>query len=58
MPRLRNFDTGQHPPYCYEARSDSRLESIANVHTAADLHIRPVISNRAGLKSRGRREGL
>jgi hypothetical protein len=42
MPRLRNFDTEQHPPHCYEVQSDNRLESVANVHTAADLHARPV----------------
>jgi hypothetical protein len=34
------------------------LESVANMHTAADLHIRPWFSNRAGLESRGRREPL
>jgi hypothetical protein len=42
MPRLRNFDTEPQCPYCYEAEPDNRLESIANVHTAADLHVRPV----------------
>ena len=42
MPRLRNFDTEPHSPYCYEAYSDKRLESVANAHTAADLHVRPV----------------
>ena len=42
MPRLRNFDTKPPPPYCYEFRSDNRLESVANAHTAADLHVRPV----------------
>src|SRR3981189_2188992 len=42
MPRLRNFDTRPPSSYCYEFRSDNRLESVANVHTAADLHVRPV----------------
>ena len=56
MPRLRNFDTEPPYPYRYEFRSDNRLESVANVHTAADLHVRPWFSNRADLESRGRRE--
>jgi hypothetical protein len=43
MPRLRNFDTKPPSPYCYEFRSDNRLESVANAHTAADLHVRPVL---------------
>ena len=42
MSRLRNFDTEPPPPYCYGFRSDNRLESVANAHTAADLHVRPV----------------
>jgi hypothetical protein len=42
MPRLRNFDTKPPSPYCYGFRSDNRLESVANAHTAADLHVRPV----------------
>ena len=42
MSRLRNFDTEPPSSYCYEFRSDNRLESVANVHTAADLHARPV----------------
>jgi hypothetical protein len=42
MPRLRNFDTKPHSPYCYEVELDNRLESVANAHTAADLHVRPV----------------
>jgi hypothetical protein len=42
MPALRNFDTKPHSSYCYEVRSDNRLESVANAHTAADLHVRPV----------------
>src|SRR5665213_2841891 len=41
-PRLRNFDTKPPYPYCYEFRTDNRLESVANAHTAADLHVRPV----------------
>jgi hypothetical protein len=40
--RLRNFDTTPPFSYCYEFRSDNRLESVANAHTAADLHVRPV----------------
>jgi hypothetical protein len=55
-PPLRNFDTEPHSSHCYEAYFDNRLESAANAHTAADLHVRPGFSNRAGLKSRGRRE--
>ena len=42
LPRLRNFDTKPRSSHCYEVRSDNRLESVANAHTAADLHIRPV----------------
>jgi hypothetical protein len=41
-PRLRNFDTTLPSPYHYESRSNNRLESVANAHTAADLHVRPV----------------
>jgi len=40
--RLRNFDTKPPSSYCYEFRTDNRLESVANAHTAADLHVRPV----------------
>jgi hypothetical protein len=40
--RLRNFDTEPPYSYCYEFRPDNRLESVANAHTAADLHVRPV----------------
>jgi hypothetical protein len=58
MSRLRNFDTEPPSSYCYELHPDNRLESVANAHTAADLHVRPVSLNRAGLKSRGRRERL
>ncbi len=42
MPRLRNFDTEPYSPYRYEVELDNRLESVANAHTAADLHVRPV----------------
>ena len=38
---LRNFDTEPQSPYCYEVVPDNRLESVANAHTAADLHVRP-----------------
>ena len=38
----RKFDTESHYPYCYGSRPNNRLESTANVHTAADLHVRPV----------------
>ena len=38
----RNFDTESQYPYCYGSRPNNRLESIANAHTAADLHVRPV----------------
>jgi len=41
-PALRNFDTEPQSSYRYEVRSDNRLESVANAHTAADLHVRPV----------------
>ena len=41
-PTLRNFDTDPHSSYRYEVYSDNRLESVANAHTAADLHVRPV----------------
>ena len=41
-PRLRNFDTELPSSYCYEFKSDNRLESVANAHTAADLHVHPV----------------
>ncbi len=42
MLHLRNFDTEPHSSHCYEVYSDNRLESVANAHTAADLHVRPV----------------
>jgi hypothetical protein len=38
----RNFDTEPQYPYCYGSRPNNRLESTANAHTAADLHVRPV----------------
>src|SRR5262249_39683165 len=38
----RNLDTTYRYPYRYELRPDNRLESVANAHTAADLHVRPV----------------
>jgi len=41
-PRLTNFDTKPHSSYRYEVEPDNRLESLANAHTAADLHVRPV----------------
>jgi hypothetical protein len=41
MTRLRNFDTEPPSSYCYEFQPDNRLESVANAHTAADLHVRP-----------------
>ena len=50
MPRLRNFDTKLPFSYCYELQPEHRLESVANAHTAADLHVRPCFLNRAGLK--------
>jgi hypothetical protein len=40
-PRLRNFDTDPPSSYYYEFSFDNRLESVANAHTAADLHVRP-----------------
>lgn len=42
MPRMRNFDTEPLSSYRYEVEPDNRLESVANAHTAADLHVRPV----------------
>jgi hypothetical protein len=42
MPPLEKFDTELPSSYCYEFRSDNRLESVANAHTAADLHVHPV----------------
>ena len=40
-PRLRNFDTELPSSYRYEAQPDPRLESVADAHAAADLHVRP-----------------
>ena len=42
MSRLRKFDTEPQSSNCYEVEPDNRLESVANAHTAADLHVRPV----------------
>jgi hypothetical protein len=42
--------------YCYELQLQHRLESVANVHTAADLHVRPGSQNRADSENLGRRE--
>lgn len=42
MSRLRKFDTEPQSSYSYEVEPDNRLESVANAHTAADLHVRPV----------------
>ena len=54
--RLRNFGT-EHPfSYRYELQLHHRLESAANMHTAADLHIHSKFSNRADLESRECRE--
>jgi hypothetical protein len=41
-PTLRNFDTKPQSSYYYEVQPDNRLESVANAHTAADLHVHPV----------------
>jgi hypothetical protein len=38
---LRNFDTELPYPYRYGFEPNDRLESAANAHTAADLHVRP-----------------
>jgi hypothetical protein len=48
---LRNFDTAHPFSYCYELQLQHRLESVANVHIAADLHVHPRLSNRADLES-------
>jgi hypothetical protein len=39
---FRNSTQLHRCPYCYRLPSDNRLESVANAHTAADLHVRPV----------------
>ena len=49
--RSGNLDTRQPFSYCYELSPQLRLES-RYAHTAADLHVRSVFSNRAGLKNR------
>ncbi|MBP2430897.1 hypothetical protein AB7M49_002069 [Bradyrhizobium elkanii] len=54
--RRRIFDTVRPSSYRYEPSIQLRLESVANAHTAADLCVRPWVSNRADLESRGRRE--
>ena len=43
-------------PYCYELGYDNRLESVANAHTAADLHVRPVSKTALVLQIVGARE--
>jgi len=53
---LEKFGTAQPASYRYELQTIHRLESAANMHTAADLHVRPRFSNRADLKNRRRRE--
>jgi hypothetical protein len=53
MPRLRNFDTEPRSSYYYEITSDNRLESVANAHTAADLHVRPVSQTALVLRAVG-----
>jgi len=52
----RNLDTEQPFSHCYELPTQLRLESVANAHTAADLHVRSWVSYRAGQESLGRRE--
>jgi hypothetical protein len=54
---LRNFDTEPRYPYCYGSEPNDRLESVANAHTAADLHVRPGLSPR-WFQGRGRCERL
>jgi hypothetical protein len=51
-----NLNTEQPLSYCYELPTQLRLESVANAHTAADLHVRSWVSYRAGQESLGRRE--
>ena len=51
-----NSDTERPLSYCYELPTQLRLESVANAHTAADLHVRSWVSYRAGQESLGRRE--
>jgi hypothetical protein len=54
---LGNLDTVLRSPCHHGSRSDNRLESVANAHTAADLHVRPV-SRTALVRDRGRRERI
>jgi hypothetical protein len=54
--RLRNLDKKQPFSYCYEFTNSASPGKRRYVHTAADLHVRPWFSNRAGLESLGRRE--
>jgi hypothetical protein len=51
-----NLDTEQPLSYRYELPTQLRLESVANAHTAADLHVRSWVSYRAGQESLERRE--
>jgi len=51
-----NLDTKQPFSYCYELPTQLRLESVANAHTAADLHVHSWVSYRAGQESLERRE--
>ena len=51
-----NSDTEQPLSYYYELPTQLRLESVANAHTAADLHVRSWVSYRAGQESLERRE--
>jgi hypothetical protein len=51
-----NLDTEQPFSYCYELPTQLRLKSVANAHTAADLHVRSWVSYRAGQESLERRE--
>jgi hypothetical protein len=55
-PTPGNSDTEQPLSYCYELPTQLRLESVANAHTAADLHVRSWVSYRAGQESLERRE--
>ena len=52
----RKLNTEQPFSYCYEFTNSASLGKRRYVHTAADLHVRPWFSNRAGLESLGRRE--
>lgn len=54
----RNFaaDNRSHKP-C-EAKPEHRLESVANVQTDTDLHVRRRVSNRTDEKSLKRRDGI